>query len=95
MRMKTNLMLGGATTKEMGMKLYVAMFFATLSMPLASLAGIFAMELGYVLSIRQAIGVGVLVGSVILIVSVITFLSSIPSTVRRLRNQTRVSNDTE
>ncbi|WP_223523609.1 hypothetical protein [Pseudomonas sp. A-B-26] len=77
------------------MKLYVAMFFATLSMPLASLAGIFAMELGYVLSIRQAIGVGVLVGSVILIVSVITFLSSIPSTVRRLRNQTRVSNDTE
>ncbi|MGE8188209.1 hypothetical protein [Pseudomonas sp. NPDC086278] len=76
------------------MKLYAAMFFATLSMPLASLAGILAMELGYVWSIRQAIGVGVLVGSVILIVSVITFLSSIPSTVRRLRHQTRVSNDT-
>lgn len=76
------------------MKLYTAMFFATLSMPLASLAGIFAMELGYVLSIRQAIGVGVLMGSVILIVSVITFLSSIPSTVRRLRNQIRVSNET-
>lgn len=76
------------------MKLYTAMFFATLSMPLASLAGIFAMELGYVLSICQAIGVGVLMGSVILIVSVITFLSSIPSTVRRLRNQIRVSNET-
>ncbi|MNM89222.1 hypothetical protein D3C81_1014510 [compost metagenome] len=75
------------------MKLYVAMFFATLSMPLASLAGIFAMELGYVWNIRQAIGVGVLVGSVILVAAVITFLSSIPSTVRRLRNHTRVSNE--
>ncbi len=76
------------------MKLYVAMFFASLSMPLASLAGIFAIELGYVWSVRQAIGVGVFVGSVILIVSAITFLSSIPSTVRRLRNQARASNDT-
>lgn len=75
------------------MKLYVAMFFATLSMPLASLAGIFAMELGYVGSIRQAIGVGVLVGSVILVAAVITFLSSIPSTARRLRNHARASND--
>lgn len=75
------------------MKLYAAMFFATLSMPLASLAGIFAMELGYVWNIRQAIGVGVLVGSVILVVAVITFLSSIPLTLRRLRNQTRISND--
>ncbi len=75
------------------MKLYAAMFFATLSMPLASLAGILAMELGYVWSVRQAIGVGVLVGSVILVVAVITFLSSIPLTLRRLRNQTRSSND--
>ena len=91
MRMTANLMLDGATTKEMGMKLYAAMFIATLSMPLASLAGIFSMELGYVFSIRQAIGVGALVGSVILVVSVITFLLSIPLTLRRLRNQTRVS----
>ena len=91
--MTTSLMLGGATTKEMGMKFYAAIFIATLSMPLASLAGIFAMELGYVWSVRQAIGVGVSVGSVILIVSAITFLSSVPSTVRRLRNQTRASND--
>lgn len=74
------------------MKLYAAMFIATLSMPLASLAGIFAMELGYVWSIRQAIGVGVLVGSVILVVAVITFLSSIPSTLQRLRIQAPASN---
>lgn len=67
------------------MKLYISMFIATLSMPLASMAGIFAMELGYVLSIRQAIGIGVLVCSVILVVAVITFLSSIPSTLQRLR----------
>lgn len=86
-------MLGGARTKEMDMKLYAAMFLATLCMPLASLAGIFAMELGYVWNIRQAIGVGVLVGSMILILAVITFLSSIPFTLRRLRNQTRISND--
>lgn len=68
------------------MKLYVAMFFATLSMPFASLAGIFAMELGYVLSFRQAIGVGVLVGTVILILALILFLISIPSTMQRLRS---------
>lgn len=73
------------------MKLYVAMFLATLAMPLASLAGIFAMELGYVWNIRQAIGVGVLVGVVILIVAGITFLWSIPSSMHRLR-QTRASN---
>lgn len=70
------------------MKIYVAMFFATVSMPLASLAGIFAMELGYVWSLRQAIGVGVLVGTVILILAVIFFLLSIPSTMQRLRTST-------
>lgn len=67
------------------MKLYLSMFLATLSMPIASLAGIFSMELGYVLSFRQAIGVGVLVGTVILIVAVIFFMLSIPSTMQRLR----------
>lgn len=76
---------------EVFMKLYAAMFIATLSMPIASLTGIFAIELEYVWSIRQAIGVGVLVGSVILI-AVITFLSSIPSTLQRLRSQVRTSN---
>lgn len=70
------------------MKLYAAMFFATLSMPLASLAGILAMELGYVWSIRQAIGVGVLVGTVILVLAVVLFLLSIPSTIHRLRTST-------
>ena len=70
------------------MKLYAAMFFATLSMPLASLAGILAMELGYVWSIRQAIGVGVLVGTVILVLAVILFLLSIPSTIQRSRAST-------
>jgi flagellar biosynthesis protein FliR len=86
-------MLGCATTKEMDMKLYAAMFLATLCMPLASLAGIFAMEFGYVWNIRQAIGIGALAGSVILIVAIITFLSSMPMTLRCLRNQTRASND--
>jgi len=77
------------------MKLYFAMFFATLSMPLASLAGIFAMELGYVLSFREAIGVGVLVGTVILILAVILFLLSIPSTMHRLRASTSTVNKSQ
>lgn len=68
------------------MKLYVAMFMASLSMPLASIAGIFAMELGYVWSIRQALGVGVLVGSVMLLVALIIFLAGVPSTLQRLRS---------
>ena len=68
------------------MKLYLSMFLATLCMPIASLAGIFSMELGYVLSFRQAIGVGVLVGTVILILAVILFLIGIPSTMQRLRS---------
>ncbi|WP_417695369.1 hypothetical protein [Pseudomonas sp.] len=67
------------------MKLYLSMFLATLCMPIGSLAGIFAMELGYVLSFRQAIGVGVLVGTVILIFAVIFFVLSIPPTMQRLR----------
>lgn len=74
------------------MKLYLSMFLATLSMPIASLAGIFSMELGYVLSFRQAIGIGVLVGTVILILAVILFLLSIPSTRQRLRTSTCTSN---
>jgi hypothetical protein len=69
------------------MKLYVAMFMASLSMPLASMAGIFAMELGYVWNIRQALGVGVLVGSVMLLVALIIFLAGVPSTLQRLRTQ--------
>lgn len=74
------------------MKLYVAMFLATLAMPLASLAGIFAMELGNAWNIRQAIGVGVLVGTIIMIIAIITFLWGIPSSSHRLRFQTRTSN---
>ena len=69
------------------MKLYVAMFMASLSMPLGSMAGIFAMELGYVWNIRQALGVGVLVGSVMLLVALILFLAGVPSTLQRLRAQ--------
>lgn len=68
------------------MKLYVAMFMASLSMPLASMAGIFAMELGYVWNIRQALGVGVLVGSVMLLMALIIFLAGVPSTLQRLRS---------
>ncbi|PTC16530.1 hypothetical protein C0J26_30020 [Pseudomonas baetica] len=67
------------------MKLYLSLFLAALCMPVASLAGIFAMELGYVLSFRQAIGVGVLVGSVILILAIIMFVLSVPSTMQRSR----------
>lgn len=93
MRVTTSPMLGGALIEELGMKLYVAMFMAILSMPLASLAGIFAMELEYVFSIRQAVGIGVLVGSVMLILATITFMSGIPSTLLRLRIQTRTSNN--
>ncbi|WP_030137761.1 hypothetical protein [Pseudomonas fluorescens] len=77
------------------MQLYLSMFLAILSMPLASLAGIFAMELGYVLSFRQAIGVGVLVGTVILILAVILFLLSIPSTMQRMRTSTSTVNKSQ
>ncbi|MGE8449845.1 MAG: hypothetical protein ACN6OP_04295 [Pseudomonadales bacterium] len=73
------------------MKLYLSMLLATLCMPIASLAGIFAMELGYVLSFRQAIGVGVLTGTVILILAIIFFVLSIPSTMQRLRTSTCTS----
>jgi len=73
------------------MKLYLSMFLAALCMPLASLAGIFAMELGYVMGFRQAIGVGVLVGTVILILAVIFFVISIPSTMQRLQTSTRTA----
>lgn len=69
------------------MKLYIAMFIASLSMPLASITGILAMELGYVWNIRQALGVGVLVGSVMLLVALIMFLAGVPSTLQRLRAQ--------
>lgn len=69
------------------MKLYIAMFIATLSMPLASMAGIIAMELGYVWNFRQALGIGVLVGSVMLLVALILFLAGVPSTLKRLRAQ--------
>jgi hypothetical protein len=69
------------------MKLYIAMFIASLSMPLASIAGILALELGYVWNIRQALGVGVLVGSVMLLVALIMFLAGVPSTLQRLRAQ--------
>lgn len=53
------------------------------------------MELGYVLSFRQAIGVGVLVGTVILILAVILFLLSIPSTMHRLRASTSTVNTSQ
>lgn len=68
------------------MKVYAAIFIATLTMPMASLAGILAMELGYVWSIRQAFGVGVLVGSVMVMLAVIIFLLGIPSLKRNFRS---------
>lgn len=74
------------------MKLYFGLFLAVLSMPLASLAGIFAMELGYVWNIRQALGVGVVVGLVMLLLALILFLCGIPSTLQRIRAQTNASN---
>ena len=74
------------------MKLFLGIFLAVLSMPLASLAGIFAMELGYVWNIRQAIGVGVVVSLVLLLLALTLFLCGIPSTLQRLRVQTSASN---
>lgn len=87
--------VGRLLTKGMDMKLYLSMFLAVICMPIASLAGIFAMELGYVLSFRQAIGVGVLVGTVILILAVIFFLLSIPSTMQRLRTSNCTGNKSQ
>lgn len=68
------------------MKVYAAIFIATLTMPMASLAGILAMELGYVWSIRQAFGVGVLVGSVMVMLAVIIFLLGISTLKRNFRS---------
>ncbi|RON69826.1 hypothetical protein [Pseudomonas fluorescens] len=68
------------------MKVYTAIFIATLTMPMASLAGILAMELGYVWSIRQAFGVGVLVGSVMVMLAVIIFLVGTPSLKRNFHS---------
>jgi len=84
--------VGRLLTKGMDMKLYLSMFLAVICMPIASLTGIFAMELGYVWNIRQAIGVGVLVGTVILILAIIFFVLSIPSTMQRLRSATCTGN---
>ena len=70
------------------MKLYISIFIAVFSMPLASIVGICSLEFGYVSSFRQALGVGVLVGTVMLVVALILFLAGIPSTLRRLRAQT-------
>ena len=67
------------------MKLFLGLFGAALSMPVASIAGICSLEFGYVSSFRQALGVGVLVGSVTLLVAFTLFLAGVPSTLRRLR----------
>ncbi|WAT27201.1 hypothetical protein [Pseudomonas sp. GXZC] len=67
------------------MKLFLGLFGAALSMPVASIAGICSFEFGYVSSFRQALGVGVLVGSVMLLVAFTLFLAGVPSTLRRLR----------
>ena len=80
------------TVTEVGMKLYASIFIAAISMPLASLIGICSLEFGYVFSIRQALGVGVVVAAVTLILSVILFICGIPSTLRRLRVQRSASN---
>ena len=68
------------------MKLFLGLFGAALSMPVASIAGICSLEFGYVSSFRQALGVGVLVGSVMLLVALTLFLAGVPSTLRRLRS---------
>jgi hypothetical protein len=92
MCMTTNLMLDGASIKEMDMKLFAAMFIATLSMPLASLAGVCSFEFGFVSGIRQALGIGVVVGAVALLLAIVLFLCGIPATLQRLRAQSRASN---
>ncbi len=72
------------TKSEVRMRLYTAIFIAAISMPVASLAGICSLEFGYVSDIRQTLGVGVLVGSVMLLMALILFLAGVPSTLRRL-----------
>lgn len=76
------------TETEVTMKLYISIFIAAISMPVASIAGICSLEFEYVSSFRQALGVGVLVGSVMLLVALTLFLVGMPSTLRRLRTQT-------
>lgn len=75
------------TGTEVGMKLYMSIFIAAITMPLASIAGICSLEFGYVSDIRQALGVGVLLGLVMLLVAFILFLVGIPSALRRVRAQ--------
>lgn len=80
------------TETEVSMKLYTSIFIAAISMPLASIGGICSLEFGYVSSIRQALGVGVLVGSVMMLVALTLFLAGIPAILRRLRLQNNSSN---
>lgn len=68
------------TETEVSMKLYTSIFIAAIS-----IGGICSLEFGYVSSFRQALGVGVLVGSVMLLVALTLFLAGVPSTLRRLR----------
>ena len=49
------------TQAEVSMKLYISIFIAAISVPLASIGGICSLEFGYDSSFRQAMGVGVLV----------------------------------
>ena len=77
---------------EINMKLYTSLFIASISMPVASIAGICSLEFGYVSSIRQALGIGVLAGAVMLLIALILFLAGIPATLHRLRLQTNSSN---
>ncbi|CAN1599672.1 hypothetical protein [Pseudomonas mediterranea] len=74
------------------MKLYTAIFIAAISMPVASVAGICSLEFGYVSNIRQALGIGVLVGSMLLLAALILFLAGVPATLRRFRLHTNSSN---
>lgn len=74
------------------MKTYVALFIAALSLPLAFIAGICALEFGLVWNIRQASGVGVLVCSVMLVLAFVMFLWGAPATMKRLATQRSADN---
>ena len=74
------------------MKLYFGLLLVALSMPLASLAGGCALEFEVVWNIRQALGVGVVVGLAMILLALIMFFCGIPSTLQRLRAQTSISN---
>lgn len=73
------------------MKLYISLFLASASLPLASLVTYLAFEMRIVRTLPETLGVGFLSISALLAIAMILFLWSIPGTRKRLNSMTAPS----